>query len=72
MAIEMEKVVVVKPKAGVFRKFIRNIRKNFWIDPSVVIEKDRVSRWSLPLSLEFTEYSLMFSPMPRTGKQFMS
>jgi hypothetical protein len=65
-------VVIAKLETDIFRNFIRTIRKNFWIDPSVVIEKDRVSRWDVSQGLEFIEYSLMFSPMRRSGKRSMS
>jgi hypothetical protein len=30
-------------KANVFKTFIKNLRKNFWIDPSVVIRPEAVS-----------------------------
>jgi hypothetical protein len=43
MATEGLTEAVGKPKKpGIFRIFVRNIRKNFWIDPSTVIEKDDV------------------------------
>lgn len=40
-----EKDNATRPKAGgVLGNFIRSIRRNFWIDPSVVIETNLVSR----------------------------
>lgn len=48
MATEGGKEAEGKPKTpGIFRVFVRNIRKNFWIDPSTVIEKDNVSSRTL-------------------------
>jgi hypothetical protein len=38
-----EKDNATQPKAGVLRSFVRSIRRNFWIDPSVVIETNLVS-----------------------------